>query len=106
MTLPLFLSEQQVAEMVLGPERAKEWPAKLKVLEQKAGFPRKNRFYGGYYRPAIEQFIAEDVGFRTADLPVTIEVADRHLAIVPYPEDGESHATPARPLDRRRRTVR
>lgn len=54
--LPLFASDQEIAEAVVGKERAKEWLSRLLVLEQKAGFPKVDPFHGGRPIPLIRQF--------------------------------------------------
>jgi hypothetical protein len=51
--LPLFPSEDQIAVLVLGEARAKEWPRIAKILEQVDSFPMIDEHVGARYWPAV-----------------------------------------------------
>lgn len=51
--LPLFPSEEQIAVLVIGEARAKEWPRIAKMLEQADDFPPIDEFVGARYWPAV-----------------------------------------------------
>lgn len=84
MTMPLYATDAEIAEAIMGPKRAKDWPSTAKYLETKHGpMPPFNEVMGGRYWPAVlkwfENFeglanvpdaptIAPDAGFRIAPL--------------------------------------
>lgn len=47
--------DKELGLLILGPKRAHEWPAIVKV-EEKAGFPRVSALYGGREWAAIVEF--------------------------------------------------
>jgi hypothetical protein len=51
--LPLFPSEEQIAVLVLGKERAKEWPRIARILEEVDRFPSIDEHVGARYWPAV-----------------------------------------------------
>jgi hypothetical protein len=53
--LPLFGSEEQVAEMVWGPGRLRDWKERTVVLERE-GLPEIDQLMGGRYLPAVRAF--------------------------------------------------
>jgi hypothetical protein len=52
---PLYASEEQVAEMVLGPGRVRDWKERIVVLERE-GLPEIDPLMGGRYLPAVKTF--------------------------------------------------
>ena len=52
----LFPGEPEIAKLVLGPTRAKMWPALAKVLERE-GLPRVDPMFGGRYWPKVQLFL-------------------------------------------------
>ena len=52
---PLYGSEEQVAEMVLGPGRLRDWKERTVVLERE-GLPEIDPLMGGRYLPAVKTF--------------------------------------------------
>ncbi len=60
--------DKELATLILGPKRAHEWPAIVKV-EEKAGFPRVSALYGGREWAAIVEFYERRR--RNAPPPVT-----------------------------------
>lgn len=100
----LILSEDEVALLVLGPERVKEWPAKRRALE-KEGFPKFNKYWGGWYREQVEAFVRADFcgPEKTGD-----PLRDEYVSVVPFAEDcrENDHAPKALSADRRRRNAR
>lgn len=97
--LPLFPSEAQIAELVLGCERAKEWPQIVAVLE-KRGFPRIHPVMGGRKLADVLHFFANDVSISQADLPGQ----QRSFTVARYAPDGPEtpHAAPPPNSNRRR----
>lgn len=53
--LPLYPSEAEIAREVLGPERAKHWPA-VAEHDEKKGLPGIDPVHGGRYWPAVQRF--------------------------------------------------
>jgi hypothetical protein len=51
----LFPDERELALVLLGKDRAHQWPAIAKT-EEKAGLPRVSVQYGGRYWPAVLAF--------------------------------------------------
>jgi hypothetical protein len=52
---PLFATEEQISEMVMGPGRVREWKERTIVLERE-GLPRIDPLMGGRYFPAVQKF--------------------------------------------------
>jgi hypothetical protein len=50
---PLFRSEEQIATLVIGKDRAKEWPRIAKLLETEDDFPPIDRYVLARYWPAV-----------------------------------------------------
>lgn len=61
--VPLYPSEAEIAVLVLGPSRAREWPEIASVLEAK-GLPKVDPLMGGRFLPAVEAYLyrRHDVG--------------------------------------------
>lgn len=59
--LPLFASDEDIGEAVLGFERRREFVAMASAL-QPVGFPRFNPFYKGRYVPAVRDFFEREYG--------------------------------------------
>ena len=55
-TPPLYPSESEIAVLVLGAKRAREWPAKARYLEDKHGLPPIDQVMGGRYWPAVVEY--------------------------------------------------
>jgi hypothetical protein len=53
--LPLFASDEEISEAVMGPGKIKEWLAILPLLERR-GFPSIDGLTGGRYVPAVKAF--------------------------------------------------
>jgi len=58
---PLYGSEAEVASMVLGPGRLREWREKAVVLERE-GLPKIDPLMGGRYLPAVRAFLDQRHG--------------------------------------------
>jgi len=54
--LPLFPGEDEIAVLVLGNARAKEWPRIAKLLEDEDDFPPIDRHVGARYWPAVSGY--------------------------------------------------
>ena len=79
----LFLDEDEVALLILGPKRAKEWPAMLKQIERR-GFPPIDPFWRGRSRIDIEDFIKKDRGGAGSESGG----GDEFVTVVPFAPDG------------------
>jgi len=53
--LPLFATDEQIGEVVMGPGTTKEWHAMLPLLERR-GFPSIDGLLGGRYVPAVKAY--------------------------------------------------
>jgi len=53
--LPLFASDEEISEVVMGSGKVKEWLAILPLLERR-GFPSIDGLTGGRYVPAVKAF--------------------------------------------------
>jgi len=72
--VPLYPSEAEIAVLVLGPSRAREWPAIADVLE-KRGLPKVDPLTGGRYLPAVLAFL--DRLHDVADVAPTRSAAEK-----------------------------
>ncbi|RVA25271.1 hypothetical protein EN935_24630, partial [Mesorhizobium sp. M7D.F.Ca.US.004.03.1.1] len=55
--LPLFATDIEIAEAIVGKTYAKEWAQKrLPVLAGKPGFPPVDAFHGGRAVPLVRRF--------------------------------------------------
>jgi hypothetical protein len=101
MTPPLYPSEREIARLVLGPERAGEWPDKAVILERE-GLPKVSPFMGGRYLPKVLKFFEVREG-----LDAATPSAPKSPVRIVLAEDGEEtpHAEKEAAL-RHRRTDR
>ncbi|MDB5615921.1 hypothetical protein [Tardiphaga sp.] len=73
--IPLFPNESQIAVLVLGEKRSRDWPAIAKHLELKSGLP-----------------------------PVEAYFHERQKTVRPYPVRAEPSITPRIPIIRARKS--
>lgn len=66
--LPLFATDHEIAEAVVGPERAKQYLLSIKLLEKLPGFPPHDPAHGGRYVPAVKAFYDVRSGLSPATL--------------------------------------
>lgn len=59
--LPLFATDEQLGEAVLGPVRKGEFSA-LAILCERDGMPKIDAFWGGRYVPAVRAFFDHENG--------------------------------------------
>ncbi|MCP3383207.1 hypothetical protein NLM31_22835 [Bradyrhizobium sp. CCGUVB4N] len=89
MTIPLYPSEDEIAALVLGEKRAKEWPSLALHLENKEGLPRVDKQMGGRFWPAIDGYFRQRHGMHlmphAGDAPPARRVAD-HIQVIPTPD--------------------
>lgn len=52
----LYPDEQEIARLVVGAKRIREWPGKAAVLER-SGLPKVDVMMGGRYWPAVRAFL-------------------------------------------------
>lgn len=55
-TPPLYLPDPEIAKLVIGPGRSKEWPGIVQALERQ-GFPQASPLFGGRYWPAVRLWL-------------------------------------------------
>lgn len=53
---PLFVPDKELAHLVFGPERSREWRGAARHLEALRGLTRINPIFGGRYWPAVKDF--------------------------------------------------
>jgi hypothetical protein len=70
---PLYCTEEQVAELVLGPGHLRDWRDRVVVLERQ-GLPRIDPLMGGRYWPAVLAFFDRFNGI--SDKPPVPTMAD------------------------------
>ncbi|CAN7383391.1 hypothetical protein LJR220_003408 [Bradyrhizobium sp. LjRoot220] len=91
--MPLYPDEETIAREVMGPKRAKDWPAKAKYLEDKQGLPRVDELMGGRFWPAVVQFFRERHGLKLRDQldepQVTSPSLSPSIRVVPFKADGK-----------------
>lgn len=74
--LPLYASDEQIGEAVLGWQRRCEFKA-LAALREKHGMPKVSTYWGGRYVPAVKRFLDADNGLApTQDTPLTPDGAE------------------------------
>lgn len=68
--LPLFASDDEIAQAVVGPKRAKAWiKDHLPALEKLPGFPPCEVSHGGRYTPAVKAFYDRRYNLDRAGVP-------------------------------------
>lgn len=103
MTVPLYPSESEIAALVMGSKRAREWPAKARYLEDKQGLPRIDELMGGRYWPGVVEYFRLRQGARLDALPMM--QSNARVRIVPpksEPYVPEASSTTTGPNYRRR----
>lgn len=73
--LPLFATDVEIGEALLGPDRACEWKALAPLYERK-GFPKIDPIMGGRYVPAVKAFFDHQHGLG-AIVPTASDGTDR-----------------------------
>ncbi len=66
--MPLYPSEAEIGQELLGAKRASEWKALAQVLERK-GLPQVDPLFGGRYWPAVKAFLDRRNGLATLAVP-------------------------------------
>jgi hypothetical protein len=105
MTIPLYPSESEIAALVMGSKRAREWPAKARYLEDKQGLPRIDTLMGGRYWPAVVEYFRLRQGARLDALPMM--QSNARVRIVPIksePHGKETSPEASGPNYRRRKS--
>ena len=72
--LPLFASDEEISEVVMGAGKVKEWLAILPLLERR-GLPAIDGLTGGRYVPAVKRFF---------DLEYKVEDGSNQVAASPH----------------------
>lgn len=88
-SIPLYPSEAEIAVLVLGDKRAKDWPAVAKHLENKEGLPRVDKQMGGRFWPSVEAYFRQRHGMyllpHSGDVPPKPRMAG-HIRFIPPPD--------------------
>jgi hypothetical protein len=84
---PLYPSESELAILVLGAKRAKEWPRIALHLERKAGLPAVDAEMGGRFWPAVQAYFHQRHGMGL-DGAVPVAVTSSRVRVVPFARDG------------------
>jgi hypothetical protein len=79
---PLFRNEEEIATLVIGKDRAKEWPRIAKLLEDEDDFPPIDRYVGARYWPAVSAYFHNRWN-------VDLYNSDCRMRIVPRPLRGK-----------------
>ena len=66
-TIPLFASDEDIGEAVLGFERRKEFRGFAQLCERD-GMPKISPFWGGRYVPAVKAYLDSEHGLSAAVL--------------------------------------
>lgn len=68
--LPLFATDEEIGEAVLGWARKDEFKG-LAVLQERHGMPKMNPLWGGRYVPAVKAFLDHQYGIgQSAAVPL------------------------------------
>lgn len=62
--MTLYPSEPEIAILILGAKRAKEWPCIAVHLENKHGLPRVDAEMGGRFWPEVQAYFYHRHGMR------------------------------------------
>lgn len=65
--IPLFSSDEQIGEAVLGYERRAEFSG-LATVAERSGMPKISAFWGGRYVPAVKAFLDSEHGLGEAPM--------------------------------------
>jgi hypothetical protein len=79
---PLFRSEEEIATLVIGKDRVKDWPRIAKLLETEDAFPPIDRYIHARYWPAV-------VAYFHNRWNVDLYNSDSRGRIAPRPLKGE-----------------
>ena len=88
--MPLYPSEADIAVLVLGPKRAKDWPHIAAHLEAKHGLPPVDAEMGGRFWPAVRQYFHTRHGMHVDGAPPLAATSGR-IRVVPFKPDGKDH---------------
>lgn len=83
----LFPDEKEIARLVLGPGREKQWREIAQVLE-KRNFPPINPLMGGRYFPAVRAFFDHENGVPLQSASPETTIALSRVAVLPPKPDG------------------
>jgi hypothetical protein len=84
--IPLYPDEREIALLVLGPKRMKDWDS-IAAIEERHGLPKIDPQYGGRYWPAVLRFYNVRNGLDAAT-NTAIDTRQR-VRVVPFAPDGE-----------------
>jgi hypothetical protein len=87
---PIYPDEDEIAVLVLGPKRAKDWPA-IAVIDERKGLPKIDPLYGGRYWPAVARFYTIKNGLDCATTSSPTMGGRPRIHIAPLAPDGEEN---------------
>lgn len=95
MNAPLYPTESEIAVLVLGVKRAKEWPSIAKFLEDKEGLPAIDMQLGGRFWPAVDAYFRQRHNMHilphVGDAPPLVPRASSRIKIMPTGPDIKRH---------------
>jgi hypothetical protein len=84
----LYPSESELAILVLGPRRAKEWPRIAVHLENKHGLPAVDTEMGGRFWPAVQAYFHQRHGMGLDGGREVAPTSSARVRVVPFARDG------------------
>jgi hypothetical protein len=87
----LYPSESEIALLVLGSKRAKEWPRIAQHLENKHGLPAIDPEMGGRFWPAVHAYFHTRHGMGLDGAAPTAPQSNR-VRVVPFKPDGQERS--------------
>jgi hypothetical protein len=91
----LYCSEDEVAEVVLGPGRLRDWRDRVPVLERQ-GMPRIDPLMGGRYLPAVLAWFQRLNGVSGQHIPIKAD-GEEHFECLTPRKAKSSTSQPATP---------
>jgi hypothetical protein len=67
-TMPLYPSEEEIADAVLGPGKLGEWMV-IALREERRGLPMVDPVFGARFWPAVVAYLERRHGLRKDDIP-------------------------------------
>jgi hypothetical protein len=90
MSPPLYPDEAEIALLVLGSRRARDWPA-VAAIDERKGLPKIDPLYGGRYWPAVARFYSIKNGLDCAATSGLTMGGQPRIHIAPLAPDGEEN---------------
>jgi hypothetical protein len=95
----LYASETEIAELVLGPGKLRDWRDRAKILERR-GLPQIDPLMGGRYWPAVRAFFDRLNGLTDRRIPTRPDGPENFKCQAPRKKSSTSPpATPSASSD-------